>query len=248
MSSSPASSVKPPRHVAIIMDGNGRWATSRGLPRTAGHRKGIDAARRAVRAAGELGVEYLTLFGFSSENWRRPKDEVNELMRLLRFYLRGETAELHKNNVRLRVVGKRDDLDGDILELIDHAEALTADNTQLTLVIALNYGGRHDIIQAATAIARDFMKQGHVPEEEDIGCAFANYLMTADIPDPDMLIRTSGEMRISNFLLWQCAYSELVFTDTLWPDFSCQDLEAAIREYQGRDRRFGSVSQSGPVS
>ena len=230
-----------PQHVAIIMDGNGRWAKQRGLPRTAGHRKGIEAARAVVRKAGEIGVAYLTLFGFSSENWARPQDEVSELMHLLRFYLRAETADLHKNNVRLRVMGNRSQLDPDIRELISMAENLTRNNTGLGLNIALNYGGRYDIIQAATHIARDFMREGRVPEEEDVGCVFANYLMTAETPDVDVLIRTSGEQRISNFLLWQCAYAEMLFINTLWPDFTGEELSRALHEYAARDRRFGSV-------
>lgn len=230
-----------PQHLAIIMDGNGRWAKRRGLPRTAGHRKGIDSARAVVRKAGEIGVAYLTLFGFSSENWSRPRDEISELMHLLRFYLRAETADLHKNNVRLRVMGNRAQLDPDIRELIENAEELTKHNTGLGLNIALNYGGRYDIIQAATHIARDFMREGRVPEEEDVGCVFANYLMTADIPDVDVLVRTSGEQRISNFLLWQCAYAEMLFIDTLWPDFTGEELSRALYEYASRDRRFGSV-------
>jgi undecaprenyl diphosphate synthase len=230
-----------PQHVAIIMDGNGRWAKKRGLPRTAGHRKGVESVRAVVRKAGEIGVAYLTLFGFSSENWSRPQDEISDLMHLLRFYLRAETADLHKNNVRLRVMGNRGQLDHDIRELIENAEELTKNNTGLRLNIALNYGGRYDIIQAATHIARDFMREGRVPEEEDVGCVFANYLMTSDTPDVDVLIRTSGEQRISNFLLWQCAYAEMLFIDSLWPDFTGDELSRALHEYAMRDRRFGSV-------
>lgn len=230
-----------PRHVAIIMDGNGRWARARGLPRTAGHRKGVEVVRRTVESAASLGIEYLTLFGFSSENWKRPADEVGELMRILRHYLRAETAELHKNNVRLRVIGDRAGLAPDIVTLIENAEDLTRLNGKITVVIALNYGGRNEILRAAQALARDCTKRGIEPDFERIEKLFPDYLMTAGIPDPDLLIRTSGECRISNFMLWQCAYAEFVFLDTLWPDFGQGDLEAAIAEYARRERRFGRV-------
>ena len=233
-----------PRHVAIIMDGNGRWANKRGLPRTAGHKQGAEAARRVVKAAAELGVEYLTLFGFSSENWSRPVTEIQELMKLLRYYLRSETAELHKSGARLRVIGDREALDADIVQLIENAEALTENNEKITLIIALNYGGRHDILQAVQRIAENYAETGAKPDFEDIEEVFPDFLMTADIPDPDLLIRTSGEQRISNFLLWQCAYSEMVFTETLWPDFDKQDLEQALSVYAGRERRYGGVRAS----
>lgn len=235
---------KTPRHVAIIMDGNGRWAKSRGLPRTAGHQKGIEAVKRAVTAAAELGVEYLTLFGFSSENWSRPKDEISELMRLLRFYLRSETAEFHKNNIKLRVIGSRRELDADIVELIENAERLTADNTKMTLVIALNYGGRQDILQAAKELADHVYKHNHQLSREEIDAIFPQFLYTAGIPDPDLMIRTSGEQRISNFLIWSCAYTEFVFTETLWPDFEKFDLEKSIHEFQNRDRRYGGLKSA----
>ena len=235
---------KVPKHVAIIMDGNGRWANQRGLPRTAGHKQGAEAARRVTKSAVELGIEYLTLFGFSSENWSRPQSEVSELMKLLRYYLRSETAELHKSGARLRVIGDRVALDADIIQLIENAEALTAENTKITLVIALNYGGRHDILQAVQRIAANYAETGARPDLEDIEAVFPDFLMTADIPDPDMLIRTSGEQRISNFLLWQCAYAELIFTSTLWPDFDMKDLEQALKEYAGRERRYGGVLAS----
>ncbi len=227
-----------PKHVAIIMDGNGRWAAKRGLPRTAGHKQGAESVRKIVKSAAELGIDYLTLFGFSSENWNRPRGEVKELMRLLRYYLRSETAELHKNNARLRVIGDRAGLDADIVTLIENAEALTKDNTAITVVMALNYGGRAEILRAAQLMAEDYSA------DIDVEAVFSSYLMTADFPDPDILIRTSGEQRISNFLLWQCAYSELVFTDTLWPDFGKGDLVAALEEYAGRDRRFGAIKQT----
>jgi undecaprenyl diphosphate synthase len=220
-------------HVAIIMDGNGRWANARRLPRTAGHKQGAEAARRVVKSAAKLGVTHLTLFGFSSENWSRPASEIKDLMGLLRFYLRSETAELHKNNAALKVIGSRAELDKDIVKLVDQAQELTKNNTGITVIIALNYGGRNDILQAAKAAAQ--------ASDADFEAAFESNLMTVGIPDPDILIRTSGEQRISNFLLWQCAYSEFVFTDTLWPDFGEKDLAAALEEYAGRDRRYGGL-------
>jgi undecaprenyl diphosphate synthase len=234
-----------PKHVAIIMDGNGRWANKRGLPRVSGHKQGAEAARRVVRSAAELGIEYLTLFGFSSENWNRPETEIKELMNLLRYYLRSETAELHKSGARLRVIGDRDAFDKDIIELIENAEALTADNKKITVVMALNYGGRHDILQAAGRAAKQCVLDGVELTTANIEKTFTEKLMTSDVPDPDLLIRTSGEKRISNFLLWQSAYSELVFTDTLWPDFDIEDLKQAMREYAGRERRYGALKQSG---
>src|SRR5579864_5313205 len=229
----------PPAHVAIIMDGNGRWAKSRGLPRIAGHRRGADAVRRTVEAAGALGISYLTLFGFSSENWKRPAGEVDDLMGLLRHYIRAEIAELHTKGVRLRVIGDRTRLPGDIVTLIDNAEALTAGNTGLRLTIALSYGGRAEIARAARDIAAA-VKSGEIAPEQVDETLFARHLLTADIPDPDLVIRTSGEQRISNFLLWQTAYSELVFIDTLWPDFGKADFERALRDYHGRERRYGA--------
>jgi len=230
-----------PKHIAIIMDGNGRWAQARGLPRTAGHHQGVEACKRVVRAAGDLGIDYLTLFAFSSENWARPVEEIGELMRLLRMYLRSETAELHKNNVRLRVIGSRHELKEDIVELIENAETLTKHNDGLNLVIALNYGGRQEILQAAADFAHQCILEGREASFETAEEFFTAHLMTAGIPDPDILIRTSGEQRLSNFLLWQCAYTEFIYTDTLWPDFAKTDLEAAILDYQSRDRRFGAV-------
>jgi len=229
-----------PRHIAIIMDGNGRWAQARGLPRIAGHRHGAEAARRAVTAAAELGVPYLTLFGFSSENWRRPSGEIQDLMGLLRHYLRGEIAELHRNGVRLRVIGELGKLDPDIIEMIERAEAMTRDNARITVTIALSYGGRAEIVAAVRAIAQRVQSGSLAAAAIDEDC-FTRYLFTAGLPDPDLLIRTSGEQRISNFLLWQSAYSEFFFTKTLWPDFSKHDLEEAIDEFCGRDRRYGAA-------
>jgi undecaprenyl diphosphate synthase len=237
---STAGSSRPvPRHIAIIMDGNGRWAKARGLPRIAGHRRGAEASRRAVVAAAELGVQYLTLFGFSSENWKRPSTEISDLMGLLRHYLRGEIAELHRNGVRLRVIGELGRLAPDILDLIEHAEEVTRDNTRISLTMALSYGGRAEIVAAVRAIAQQ-VAAGTLPADAIDEACLARHMFTADIPDPDLLIRTSGEQRISNFLLWQCAYSELVFTKTLWPDFSKRDLEQAIDEFCGRERRYGA--------
>jgi undecaprenyl diphosphate synthase len=209
------------------------------LPRIAGHRRGAEAARRAVTAAAELGVPYLTLFGFSSENWRRPSTEIQDLMALLRHYLLGEIAELHRNGVRLKVIGELGRLAPDIISLIEHAETVTRDNTRITLTIALSYGGRAEIVAAVRAIAAQVARGSLAADAVDENC-IARHLFTADIPDPDLLIRTSGEQRISNFLLWQCAYSELVFTKTLWPDFSKSDLEQAIDDFCGRERRYGA--------
>jgi len=228
-----------PRHIAIIMDGNGRWAQARGLPRIAGHRRGAEAVRRTLEAAHETGIPYLTLFGFSSENWKRPLGEVDDLMGLLRHYLRGEIAELHRNGVRLRVIGEIGRLAPDLATLIANAEALTHDNRGINLTIALSYGGRAEIVAATRAIAAKVAagSLAAAAVDEDL---IAGHLFTADLPDPDLLIRTSGEQRISNFLLWQCAYAELVFTKTLWPDFGRSDLEGAIAEYCGRERRYGA--------
>jgi len=234
-----SSPLPPPQHVAIIMDGNGRWAQSRGLPRIAGHRRGAEAVRRTVVAATELGIGYLTLFGFSSENWKRPADEIHDLMGLLRHYLRGEIAELHEQGVRLRVIGDRSRLPADIVTLIVNSEALTRDNGGLHLSVALSYGGRAEIAIAARRIAEEAAAGRLDPAAVD-ETLFGRFLFTEGMPDPDLLIRTSGEQRISNFLLWQSAYSELVFTETLWPDFDKADLEKAVRDYHGRERRYGA--------
>lgn len=233
--------LSPPAHVAIIMDGNGRWAQARGLPRTAGHRKGIESARSVVRGAGDLGISYLTLFGFSSENWNRPASEVNELMGLLRYYLRREADELHENNVRVRAIGERERLSPDIVDLIESVEERTRGNTRLTLVVALSYGSRDEIADAAKSLARAAAEGRLDPDDIDENL-FANHLSTAGIPDPDLVIRTSGEQRMSNFLLWQAAYSELVFTEVYWPDFTKQHLREAIEEFHRRERRYGAAS------
>ena len=229
-----------PAHVAIIMDGNGRWAKARGLPRAAGHRRGAEAARRTVEAAIELGVQYLTLFGFSSENWKRPLAEIDDLMGLLRHYLRGEIAELHKAGVRLQVIGDRTRLAPDIVSMIANAEEMTGSNTALHLIIALSYGARAEIAAAARQLVDDVMRGTLRPEAID-EVAFGSRLFTDGIPDPDVVIRTSGEQRLSNFLLWQSAYAELLFIDTLWPDFGREELEHAITEYQRRERRYGAA-------
>jgi len=230
----------PPRHVAIIMDGNGRWARAHGLPRTAGHRKGAEAVRRAVRGAAELGIGYLTVFGFSAENWKRPPEEVDDLMWLLRRYLQSEIAELHKNDVRLRVIGDRSRLAPDIVQLIADAEHATRDNERIVFTLALNYGGRQEIVAASRRLAEKVAAGELRPEAID-AALFANQLAAPDLPDPDLMIRTSGEKRISNFLLWQSAYSEFVFMDKLWPDFDEQDMAAAVAEYQRRERRYGAA-------
>lgn len=233
--------ISVPPHIAIIMDGNGRWARARGLPRTAGHKKGAQAVQRTLEAAIDLGVQYLTLFGFSSENWNRPEGEVFDLMGLLRRYLQSETAELHRKNIRIRVIGDRSRFSEDIVALIKGAEEMTAKNDGLNLTAALSYGGRQDIATAARAIAEKVAAGELDPATIDED-ALGQHLWTHDLPDPDLLIRTSNEQRISNFLLWQCAYTELVFTDLLWPEFGREGLEQAIAEYNRRDRRFGAVA------
>jgi undecaprenyl diphosphate synthase len=237
----PGGTGRPPAHVAIIMDGNGRWARARGLPRVAGHKRGADAVRRTIRAAAELGIRYLTLFGFSSENWKRPADEVNDLMGLLRHYLRAELAEMHQNGVRIRIIGDRTRLAPDIVTLIENAETTTAANTGLTLIVALSYGARAEIAMAVRALARR-IAAGEVAAGDVDEDAVTASLWTAGIPDPDLIIRSSGEKRLSNFLLWQSAYAELVFVDTLWPDFGKDDLMAAIDEFHRRERRYGAAS------
>jgi len=232
--------LKPPVHVAIIMDGNGRWAKARGLPRVAGHKRGAEAVRRTVTGAAEIGIQYLTLYGFSSENWKRPPAEIDDLMGLLRLYLVNEIEELHQKGVRLRVIGQRSRLQADIVRLIEHAEQHTAANRRLNLTVALSYGGRAEIAEAARRIAEE-VRAGRLDPAQVDERRFERFLYTSDMPDPDLLIRTSGEKRISNFLLWQCAYAELVFLDRLWPDFTRDDLEKAITEYHGRDRRYGAA-------
>jgi undecaprenyl diphosphate synthase len=228
-----------PRHVAIIMDGNGRWARARGLPRAMGHKYGTETVRETIEASIDLGIEYLTLFGFSSENWKRPLGEISDLMGLLRRYLSKEMADLHGKGVRIRVIGERERLDGDIVSLIEQSEKLTENNATLNLTLALSYGGRNAITQAAKRLAEQ-VKAGTLDPDMIGDEHFRSHLETVEIPDPDLLIRTSGEKRISNFMLWECAYSEFVFIDTLWPDFSREQLGDAIAEFARRNRRYGS--------
>lgn len=230
-----------PRHVAIIMDGNGRWAEKRGLPRSAGHKQGVETVRRIVRAAGELGVEYLTLYSFSSENWSRPEAEISELFSLLRMFIRKDLADLHKNNVRVRIIGNRDGVPDDICVLLDEAESLTEQNSGQTLVVAFNYGSRSEIVGAARLFAEQ-VAAGKLSPAAINESLFSSLLDTRDIPDPDLLIRTSGEIRLSNFLLWQLAYAEMLFVDCLWPDFSKEELEKALQTYATRTRKFGGLA------
>jgi undecaprenyl diphosphate synthase len=232
----------PPRHVAIIMDGNGRWARSRGLPRSIGHRQGVEAVRRTVRAAIELGIPFLTIYSFSTENWSRPQTEVDDLMGLMKLFIRRDLAELHKHGVRIRVIGSRDNVDPEMLQLIDEAIVLTGSNTALTLVVAFNYGSRAEIAKAVQGIAQR-VAEGELRVGDITPDTISSALDTSGLPDPDLLIRTSGELRLSNFLLWQAAYSEFVFMNAYWPDFGRDLLEQAIAEYWSRDRRFGTVSQ-----
>lgn len=227
-----------PCHVAVIMDGNGRWAAERGLPRIEGHRQGVETVRQSVEAAMDLGITHLTLFSFSSENWSRPRQEVQDLFGLLRRFVRRDLAELHKNGVKIRVIGSRSGLDGDILRMLDDAVELTKDNTALNLNIAFNYGSRDEIARAARRIAED-VQEGVLSPNDVTEDRLGAYLDTAGLPDPDLLIRTSGELRLSNFLLWQLAYAEFVFVDVYWPDFTKELFVAAITEYQRRNRRFG---------
>ena len=227
-----------PRHVAVIMDGNGRWATARGLPKAAGHRQGAEAARKAVRAAGEAGVECLTLYAFSSENWRRPEDEISDLMGLLRFYIGRELDGLHKEGVRLKILGDHKAFPADVAKLVDAAVEKTANNRRMTVAIALNYGARGEIVKAVQSLAGR-VAAGEVAPDAIDEAAIESALDTADLPPLDLLIRTSGECRLSNFLLWQAAYAELLFVDTLWPDFDGDSMRAALTDYAARERRFG---------
>jgi undecaprenyl diphosphate synthase len=232
--------IRVPRHVAIIMDGNGRWATARGLPRFEGHRRGVEALRRAVKTAGDIGLDVLTVYAFSSENWKRPRAEIAELMGLLKLFVRRDLAELHKNGVKVRAIGERVSLAPDLRGLIEEAEALTKNNTKLTLVIAFNYGARDEIMRAVQKLAAAvkaglidpvLLNEDHLAAELDL----------PDLPDPDLIIRTSGEQRLSNFLLWQAAYAEFVFLPVLWPDFDRTHFDEALAVYANRVRRFGGV-------
>jgi undecaprenyl diphosphate synthase len=237
----PPGDAPPPRHVAIIMDGNGRWAKRRGLPRIEGHRRGVEAVRRAVRAAGELGVEYLTVFSFSSENWSRPETEVSDLIGLMKRFIRSDLASLAAEGVRVRIIGDRETLPADLREIIAEAEDRTAGNTRLTLLVAFNYGGRQEIVRAAQRFARAAALDPALLDAVDAP-AFAAFMDAGDVPEADLVIRTSGEQRISNFLLWQSAYAEFVFMPVLWPDFDRADFERAVAEFHRRDRRFGRVA------
>jgi len=234
-----------PLHVAVIMDGNGRWAAARGLPRFEGHRRGVEALRRTVRAASDLGVRYLTVYSFSSENWSRPAAEVSELMGLLKFFIRNDLRTLEEAGVRVRVIGERANLKPDIVALLDEAETRTRDNEKLDLIVAFNYGSRHEIVEAARSLAQDVAAGRLRPEDID-EAALGKRLQTSFAPDPDLIIRTSGEMRLSNFLMWQAAYSELVFLPMYWPDFDRQAFELALESFRARERRFGGVGAACP--
>ena len=231
-----------PQHVALILDGNGRWAKKRGLPRTMGHKEGCVTVEKTVEIAARMGIRYLTVYGFSTENWKRSAEEVGALMQLFRFYMVRLLKIAKANNVRVKMIGERSRFDKDIVEGINRLERETKDNTGLTFVIAVNYGGRDEIVRAARKMADD-VKEGKLDPKDLTEASFASYLDTADMPDPDLLIRTSGELRLSNYLLWQLAYTELYVTDCLWPDFSKEELEKAIIAYNSRDRRFGGVKE-----
>ena len=231
----------PPRHIAIIMDGNGRWAEARGLPRVAGHRAGVEAVRRSVRAAREIGIDYLTIYSFSTENWSRPISEVMFLMGLIRRFIQQDLAEMHAAGVRIRIIGERDRIDADLLALMDDAVATTAANTVLNLNICFNYGARGELAKAARRLAEQ-VAAGQIRAGDITPERLEAALDTFGIPDPELLIRTSGEMRVSNFLLWQLAYTEFVFLDSYWPDFNKEQLEQAIRQFHARSRRFGGLA------
>ena len=230
-----------PRHVAIIMDGNGRWAHAHGLPRGEGHRRGVEALRRAVRFAVRRGIRYLTLFSFSSENWSRPDDEIEGLFNLVRIFIRGDLAELNRNGVKIRVIGEREPLPADIRGLIEEAEGVTAGNRGLNLTVAFNYGSRDEIVRAARALAERAVRGEIAAGRDRPRDASSRRSTRSEIPDPDLIVRTSGEQRISNFLLWQAAYAELIFLPVLWPDFGDAEFEAALTEYSSRERRYGGV-------
>jgi undecaprenyl diphosphate synthase len=232
--------VKIPRHVALIMDGNGRWAEARGLVRSAGHKAGVDALRRAVRAAADLGVEYLSIYSFSTENWKRPKAEIAFLLGLLRRFIRQDVAELHASGVCIKVIGAREDLEPGLVRLLEDAEKLTAGNSRLKLVVAFNYGARQELVRAARSLAEK-VQSGLLNPSDVNALAMERALDTNGMPDVDLLIRTGGEQRISNFLLWQSAYAEFVFLDAYWPDFEASHFAQAVDEYARRDRRFGGL-------
>nr|WP_307428231.1 isoprenyl transferase [Labrys monachus] len=235
----------PPTHVAIIMDGNGRWASKRLLPRFEGHRRGVEALRRTVRAASDIGIRYLTVYSFSSENWSRPRTEVDYLMGLVKRFVRNDLAELHASNVRVRIIGEKDGLDGELAGLLREAENLTEGNSGLTLVVAFNYGSRQEVANAARQLA-ELVAAGRLQPSDITPERISCHLHTSGIPDPDLVIRTSGEQRLSNFMMWQAAYAEFIFMPLLWPDFDRTALEAALAEYAARERRFGGVTASAP--
>jgi undecaprenyl diphosphate synthase len=239
----PRSTPNPPHHVAVIMDGNGRWAGQRGLPRIEGHRAGIESVREIVRTAGEAGIEYLTLYAFSIENWNRPDSEVRALMELLEIYLQSEQTELNEKNVRLRAIGRLEELPESTRRQLDASIAALDKNTGMTLVLALSYGGRAEIVDAARSIARD-VRDGKLKPEQIDDRTISGHLYTREFPDPDLLIRTSGGMRVSNFLLWQISYAEIYVTETLWPDFRKDQFYMALEDYGRRHRRFGRVQDA----
>ncbi len=232
-----------PKHVAVIMDGNGRWARERLLPRAAGHKQGVQALRRTVRAASELGIQFLTVYSFSSENWSRPESEIKHLFSLLRRFVGQDVADLHASGIRIKIIGERSNLSNDIVELIEYCEELTGANDGMTLVIAFNYGARHEITAAVTRLAAD-IRNGDLDPKDITEDLIGKSLGTSGIPDPDLLIRTSGEQRLSNFLLWQCAYTEFVFVQEHWPAFDKAVLARAIEVFQNRDRRFGGLKSA----
>lgn len=231
---------KLPKHLAVIMDGNGRWAKQRGMPRTFGHKQGVEATKQLVKSVREVGIEHLTIYGFSTENWARPQDEVDVLMGLLKSYFNAEISELHRANIRIRVIGNKADFSRDIAALLSRAEAITAQNDGMTLCIALSYGGRQEIITSVQNLASR-VQAGEIAPEDITADMLAAGLETADLPDPDLIIRTSGEQRLSNFLLWQAAYAELYFDPVLWPDYSAEHLATALSVFANRERRFGGL-------
>lgn len=238
---------KLPQHIGIVMDGNGRWAEARGMDRREGHRAGVEALRRVVRSAGDLNIQYLTVFSFSTQNWGRPRREVDFLMGLLERYIEGDLADLHSQGVRVRMIGRRDGLSDKICRMIDRAETLTAENGAMNLQIAFNYGGREELADAASRLAQRAVNGTLDPASITVDVLNAEVL-TAGMPDPDLIVRTSGEYRLSNFMLWQSAYSEFYYTDVLWPDFQHEDLLAAIKQYTERDRRFGLIAAQNEAS